>query len=208
MSHNEVPVFVSRPLYMAAECQRIRGNSKVVLAQPPVRMDFSVVSYRAAEVAPQGASASSSADAPRGIADMGCTSHMSSILQCCRQMFARISSQLLESCHACPLATALRAEGSERAWKLWTYHPFGTLRDAAEALEDCFDPSSRMHSSCDPTACYAVLFRRLTSHTAAWKSTCDHCGHVQTAETVQRIWRAQRHGATAAASFDDSVQDR
>ena len=45
-SHNEVPLFLSRPIYMASECKRILSNSKHMLTKPETSIDFSVLGFR------------------------------------------------------------------------------------------------------------------------------------------------------------------
>ena len=47
-SHNEVPLFVSRPIYMANECKRILSGSKHMLTKPTTSIDFSVIGLQCA----------------------------------------------------------------------------------------------------------------------------------------------------------------
>ena len=47
-SHNEVPLFISRPIYMASECQRLLSESKHTLTKPSNSVDFSVLGFRRA----------------------------------------------------------------------------------------------------------------------------------------------------------------
>ena len=48
-SHNEVPLFISRPIYIASECQRMLSGSKHTLTKPSTTVDFSILGFRRAE---------------------------------------------------------------------------------------------------------------------------------------------------------------
>ena len=47
-SHNEVPLFISGPIYLASECQRVLSGSKHTLTKPTTTVDFSILGFRRA----------------------------------------------------------------------------------------------------------------------------------------------------------------
>ena len=179
-SHNEVPIFTSRPLYVLFECQRLLSGSKHVIQRPSNQLDFSVVAYRRIKPAPDGdASESSVNNDPHGIPNVGNTCYMNALLQCCRQLLMRVPSHLLPESQECPLACALKnqflTEDDVRRWQCWTFLTIGKQQDICEILEMCLDPKSAMHTSCTDDMCYGALLQRLTQHTLKRKLRCTHC---------------------------------
>ena len=197
-SHNEVPLFISRPIYMAAECQRMLSGSKNTLTKPATSVDFSVLGFRrAASVGdvPQRAKAQQDPNGLYGIPNVGNTCFMNAVLQCCRQLLLRVPSHLLPESQECPLARALQAEPfSEedvKRWPCWTFLPTGPQRDACEVLEMCLDPKSPLHNSCDHAVCYGALLQNLTVHKLERHLQCKHCVYVDEKVQPQCILRVE-----------------
>ena len=96
-SHNEVPLFISRPIYVASECQRMLSGSKHTLTKPTTAVDLSILGFRrAASVADASQLTNTrprSLDGPHGIPNVGNTCFMNALLQCCRQLLLRVPSR-------------------------------------------------------------------------------------------------------------------
>ena len=186
-SHNEVPMFTSRALYLISECQRILSGDKSLITKAAAPADFSVVSYECEMPlpdAPPGTSAQrcatsgdgshlagvgSVSNAPPMLHNIGNTCFMNALLQCCRQVISRLPSHLLPKSQRCPLAVPLRqqtftAEEIEQ-WVCWNCLPVGPQRDACHILEMCFDDRGLMHSSCTARVCAIHVFR---THEPVW----------------------------------------
>ena len=115
-SHNEVPMFLSRPLYLISECRRILSGSKKTLTRAAALPDCTVLDFArtqtgaAREGEPLGSAGGDEVIAPLGIPNLGNTCFLNALLQCCRQLLARIPSSFLPASQDCPLAKALQAQ--------------------------------------------------------------------------------------------------
>ena len=164
-SHNEVPMFLSRPLYQISECKRILSGSKHMLTRAAPSVNFSVLDFAPAADAeplvkrrrltrkcpapprasacggPHPATAAPPAlDAPRCLHNIGNTCFMNSLLQCCRQLLMRIPVHLLPESQQCPLARALQAleaqlEEKERDYK---NHCMNVIRISCKYIQIAF----------------------------------------------------------------------
>ena len=198
-SHNEVPLFMSRPIYLASECQRILSGSKHILTKPTSTVDFSILGFRRApsvgDVPQHGIRQPRFLEDPHGIPNVGNTCFLNALLQCCRQLLLQVPSHLLPDSQECPLAKALQAQpfsGSDvQQWPCWTFLPTGQQRDACEILEMCLDPNSTLHNSCGRGKCYGALLHNLTVHRLERHLQCEHCPYVDEKEQPQCIFRVE-----------------
>ena len=230
-SHNEVPLFIGRQLYLLWECKRILSCSKVSLTRADTSMQFSVVTYSCSDGtknhdaahpanksnshtktehgdSPPLASTATALTIPTSFWNVGNTCFMNALMQCCRQMLLRIPSDMRPKCDGCPLAPALRQQSFTRAdilqWPCWKFLPVGPQRDACQILEMCLDDKHPMHKSCDNGDCYATLFRKLTSFEMTRELLCDGCTYTNQECNTQCILRAEPRG-NAESSIQTSL---
>ena len=191
-SHHEVPLFLSRPLYLIWECKRVLSSNKAIITRADTATTFSHITYdfqpttaagddshlaadsKSSTVVGDGihlATAQSSRSAPAPLHSIGNTCYMNALLQCCRQILARIPSHLLPQSDTCPLSVPLRQQYFTRediaAWRCWMTLPVGPPCDACHVLEICFEPTRPMHSSCDRGDCYGALLQSVTCFEAS-----------------------------------------
>ena len=112
-SHNEVPLFSSRPFFLMCECKRHLASGTKVLTKTVPYTQFSQVTFERKQASmPSDASAATwtrgEPNKPRAITNIGNTCYMNSLLQCWRQMLARIPQERLPRSDDCPLAAPLR----------------------------------------------------------------------------------------------------
>jgi len=136
-SHHEVPMFISRPLFLIHECKRILSGNKSILTRPHFATHFEVLNYECVNTATSGngahlasehlsgrekqtpwraretgsmATSSSLLDAPAGLPNIGNTCYFNALMQCFKQMLLRVPSYQLPQSRTCPLANALQHE--------------------------------------------------------------------------------------------------
>ena len=223
-SHNEVAMFLSRPLYQISECKRILSGSPVILTRADVPVSCSVLSYECRDDAMSGDGSHLASErrpcptryepatradpaAPMGVHNIGNTCFMNSILQCFRQMLLRIPSDLLPKSQRCPLAVPLKQRAFSKRdvqqWDCWKYLAVGPQRDACHVLEMCLDERSDMHCNCDATECYATILRNITTFELTRTTVCDNsdCTYSHQDPQIQSILRVEPVGHA-----QDSIQ--
>ena len=103
-SHNEVPLFLSRPLFQISECKRVLSAAPTFLTRAASvdTMSADMTSTKATTTAaPRLAGASQSAatpaalGTPRPLQNIGNMCFANALLQCCRQLVARMPSDQL-----------------------------------------------------------------------------------------------------------------
>ncbi len=134
------------------------------------------------------------ANAPTPLHNIGNTCFMNALLQCCRQLIARIPSSLLPASSQCPLAEALLDVSSVRElyrrWRCWSCLAVGPQRDACEVFEQCLDPKSPLHNSCDARECYGLILRDATALRIGRSTECGRCPNTVGDTQTHSILRA------------------
>ena len=188
VSHNEISVFLGRPFYNISQCKRVLLGAKAALTRAApvdiICVDVAL-SGRAMGAASESAGRSQggttpvAADAPTPLHNIGNTCFMNALLQCCRQLIARIPSSLLPASSQCPLAEALLDVSSVRElyrrWRCWSCLAVGPQRDACEVFEQFLGPKSPLHNSCDARECYGLILRDATALRIGCSTECDRC---------------------------------
>ena len=204
-SHHEVPAFLTRPTWIMWECKRClsdakrvtkidlsiqsdsRGHQITYAVKPkPLASDGSAVttSNRIASAFSDGshlAEATLLHATPKALHNIGSTCYMNALLQCCRQILARVPATCKPDSDTCPLSLPLRHQyftsDEVRSWRCWQYLPLERQRDPVEVLNLCFNPQSQMHQSCNAESCYGALLQRLTSFRTETEFKCQGCEH-------------------------------
>ena len=204
---------------MICECKRILSSSKPIITRADAATHFSQITYEFQPSATAGdgshlparsetstvvgdgihlATAQSSRNAPTPLHNIGNTCYMNALLQCCKQILARIPSHLLPQSDTCPLSVPLRQQSFSRediaAWRCWMTLPVGPQRDACRVLEICFDPTSPTRSSCDRGDCYGALLQSVTSFEAKQELGCLACSYNSQQSQKQCVLHVEPNG--------------
>ena len=133
-SHNEVPMFLSRALFQISECKCILSGCKTRVTRADTSVHLSVFNYECTGVQ-QFAKAGDVvqlADVPTSLHNIGNTCFMNALLQCCRQLLNRMSSESLPKSQRCPLALPLKQRTftveDVPQWECCNCLPIGTQR--------------------------------------------------------------------------------
>ena len=106
-SHNEAPMFVSRPIYMASECQRLMLGSKHTLIKPTTTIHFSIVGFCHV---PPPCKTNTPTNAPGGIPNIGNTCFMNTVSDTQGPRASAIACRLPRRPPSCDCAFRLRLQ--------------------------------------------------------------------------------------------------
>ena len=206
-SHTEVPMFLSKALFMVQECKRLLSGNKSVLTRAATTDNFDVIDYRMND----SAAVFSRPIAPTPLYNVQNSCFFNAIIQCLKRILNILPTSMFPQCSNCPLAEPLTQHAPTpndiEAWTAWTFVPKNIQQDASQVLEQCMDSGAVMHASCDPDECYATLLRKLTSFRLTHTTRCANC--TETTEEVQEqcILRLEPGCGCANSAAKRSIDD-
>ena len=196
-SHNESILFLSRPLYVLWECKRSLACGDTHLTRPDVIGQFAQLTYvpKAVDVdmqCKQQPCLDANIGLPLGISNIGNTCYVNAVLQCLRQILARIPVYEWPKRDTCPLALPLRQTKATwqqiNTWSMWQFFDQGEQDDADRALRILLDTDEGgMHCTCCSDACYGALLKRYMSFKQKLEKRCTHCRIDPIVETSAEV---------------------